>query len=150
MVQEVESLNAELKLSAFTHLEVLEQRQVAIPKPGSKQFWQNERTVRTRRRRQGEAVPIDELVVMQIASRIARHNRHQRDLVGSVDGLSINGRVCESVIRIHARNVSSDVEVTLLAVGLSGQVDATLDGRDARELPSVNCATQCLVSTHRA
>src|SRR5947207_15814914 len=103
MVQEVESLNPELKLSALTHLEVLEQRQVACPEPRSKNFRQNGGAVRPRNRRQSKAVPIDELVGAKILSGVARQNRPQRNLVGAVDRLSVVRGTGVDILLFHRR-----------------------------------------------
>src|SRR5713101_1898584 len=117
MVQEVESFDTELNLSALTHLEVLEQRQITRPVPGAEEFRQNERTVRARSHRQSKAVSIDVLIVVETASRVAGHNRRQWDLIRTVDGLSIDWRIGKPIICVQSRsNISSDIEVTMCSV----------------------------------
>src|SRR6476620_11807198 len=75
MVHEVESFYAELKLSAFAHLEVLKERQVTGPIPGSKDLRQNEWPVLSGAQRESKTVPVNVLVGTRTTPWIAGHDR---------------------------------------------------------------------------
>jgi len=146
VVQEVVALNAELQIFRFRHSEILEQSEVRVKVRGSVCYRQQRRAVLADGSWSSKAIPVYELMRAQIGGGVASYDGIELHSVRSQDGLV----AYRNTIRVlRADRVRNDPTVQLHVVvragvvaAAIGDVGATLDLGDARDLPAAGNARE--------